>query len=371
MAQLIYGSGGPLSQLRQDYETNQALLSAQPKLVQRFLQLQAQQVADALIQHLPQVRFTLPDQVVDPTQAGQTLTVPPDQRGQTVGGAIARLRRTDLRLAFRQRLAELEQSTQPAVVLAGFLIRHATAIHMVYNLLPAGRTVSYIAEEDEEIPTIPVKDQLDPESAITADTDAIAEEGQADVGRGELQVPYVPAARRFYLPQWVAFDEQDKLLVGSLKEAQADLASMENYVDILHVAVGLAPYLVADPIYQDKRYGMLGQMINQGRALARYQTGEIIRIIKERAAANDLNRGLRLSLPFFDDQDLKMKIHPVEVIPAGRIMFVPAFVVRAAREEHAKVAQDTRLNSSTRKHLLDELYTLETVFSQVSPNKNG
>ena len=69
MAQLMYGSGSPLSQLRQDYEIHQALLNAQATLVQRFLQLQAQQIADALMQHLPQVRFTLPDQVMDPAQA--------------------------------------------------------------------------------------------------------------------------------------------------------------------------------------------------------------------------------------------------------------------------------------------------------------
>jgi hypothetical protein len=36
--------------------------------------------------------------------------------------------------------------------------------------------------------------------------------------------------------------------------------------------------------------------------------------------------------------------------------------VRAAREEQAKVAQDTRLSPSTRKHLLAELKTLEQAF---------
>ena len=36
--------------------------------------------------------------------------------------------------------------------------------------------------------------------------------------------------------------------------------------------------------------------------------------------------------------------HDFEVIPAGRIMFVPAFVVRAVQGQ-AKVAQDTRLSS--------------------------
>jgi hypothetical protein len=69
-----------------------------------------------------------------------------------------------------------------------------------------------------------------------------------------------------------------------------------------------------------------------------------------------------LSLPYFDDQALKLKIHPFVVIPAGRIMFVPAFMVRAAREEAVKVAQDTRLSPSTRKHLLAELALLEHAF---------
>ncbi len=89
MAQPMYGSESPLSQLRQDYETHQALLDAQATLVQRFLQLQAQQIADALLQHLSQVHFTLPDQVVDPVQGGRTLIVPADKRGQSIGGIFA------------------------------------------------------------------------------------------------------------------------------------------------------------------------------------------------------------------------------------------------------------------------------------------
>ena len=43
-------------------------------------------------------------------------------------------------------------------------------------------------------------------------------------------------------------------------------------------------------------------------------------------------------------------------------MFVPAFVVRAACEESVKVAQDTRLSPSTRKHLLAELALLDQSF---------
>ncbi len=355
---------GPASQLRQDYESWQALFGAQPAIVQRFFEAQARQLADAVIQHVSQVRFNLPDRVVTQTGGDPAVAVPPEYRDQMAGGLIDRLTRADTGAALRQRLGELEQSPNPAVAASAGLMRHATVTHMVRGVLPSGRTVNYIAAEGEEIPTIPTGNALEPASAITSTGDAIAEEGSAEseAGRGELLVPYVPAARRFYLPQWVAFDDEDRLLVNTVNQAEAHVGSMQRFLTVLHAAVSLAPYIVANEVYQQKRYGILGQLVNQGRALARYKTNEIIQIIKRRASANDLNRGLSLSLPYFDDQTLQMETHPFEIIPAGRIMFVPAFVVRAAREEHAKVAQDTRLNPSTRKHLLAELKALETAF---------
>jgi hypothetical protein len=242
---------------------------------------------------------------------------------------------------------------------------------MVHGMLPAGRSITYKAADGEEIPSIPVADELEPESAITAATDAIVEEGEAETGRGELLVPYVPAARRFYLPQWVAFDDEGNLLVNSTNEAESDIASMQRFLSVLHAAVALAPYIVVDEDYQQKRYGMLGQLVNQGRALARYETQEISNTIKHRAASGDLNRGLSLSLPYFDDQALEMKTHDFEIIPAGRIMFVPAFVVRAARREEAMVAQDTRLSASTRKHIMAELKKLEDSFEDWSLSRSG
>ena len=354
-------------QLREEWQAQQVLFEAQPPLVQRFLEAQARQLAEALAQHerVPQVRFGLPDKVVVHTPAhghGTLVTIPAEDREQLAGGLIDRLTRGDIRAVLRERLAELEQSPSRAVATSAGLVRYATVVHMVHNLLPAGRSVTYRAAEGEEIPTLPVSDELEPASAIMATTDAIAEEGQADEGRGELQVPYAPAARKFYLPRWVAFDEEGRLLVNSDSEAEAHVASMQRFLGILHAAVSLAPYIVADEDYQRKRYGMLGQLVSQGRLLACHQTGEIIQTIKRRAAAGDLNRGLSLSLPYFDDQALEMRMNEFVIIPAGRIMFVPAFVVRAAREEQVKVAQDTRLNHSTRVHLLSELEALEQAF---------
>jgi hypothetical protein len=346
-------------QLTQEYEYQQALFANQPAIVQRFLEGQAQSIADALISRTSQARFTLPDRVVTQiAQIGQEgmITIPEAQRQNVVGGPLQR----DVRELLTQRLNELERSVDQAIAVSAGLLRYATAAHMVHDLLPAGRTVTYRADDDEQIPTIPVEDGA-PESAITQASDAIVEAG-SNGDRGELQTPFVPAARRFFLPQWVAFDDQGKLLVGSVKEAEAHVQSMQRYVMILHRALSLAPYMSANEEYQRKRYGILGQLINQGRALANFKTDEIICEIKARAEKQTLNRGLSITLPYFDDQTLQMNRTNFEVIPAGRIMFIPAFIVRASRGEQAKASQDTRLNASTRKHLLAQLKALETAF---------
>ena len=354
----------PASHLRQEYEQSKKLFEDQPVIIQRFVESQARLVAEGLVSKIYQLQFNLPDRVSMPVkQVGQnaTVTIPEAQRHQSLGGFGNGLTRHEIRESVLIRLRELEQSPDQAIATSANLIRYTAATHMVINMLPAGRNVTYRPDEDEVIPSIPLGDAA-PESAITQGSDAIAEEGQAEAGRGELQSPFVPAARRFYLPQWVAFDLDGKLLAGSEKEAEAQIQSMQRYVQILHRASSLASYLVACDDYQRKRYGILGQLINQGRALARYKTAEIIREIKRRAATGNLNRGLSVSMPYFDDQNLTMVEMRFDVIPHGRILFVPAFVVRASLSEQAKVAQDTRLNSSTRKHLLEQLKALETAF---------
>jgi hypothetical protein len=350
--------------LRQEYESQKGLFESQTVIIQRFLELQGRQVAEALVNRTYAARFALPDRIV--TQVKRindtaSISLPEKDREQVVGGLANRLTGRDVRQEIVHRLNELEQSPDQSIAVSAGLLRYAASAHMISNMLPDGRTVTYLAEGEEEIPTIPAGDET-PESAITQASDAIAEEGAGEAGRGDLQVPFVPAARRFYLPQWVAFDGEGKLLVGTVEEAEAHVVSMQRYAAILHRAVSLTAYMVASEEYQRKRYGILGQLINQGRALARYRTQEIIGEIRSRAENQDLNRGLSITLPYFDDQNLEMDKLRFEVIPAGRIMFVPAFIVRASRGEQAKVAQDTRLNPSTRKHLLDQLRTLEAAF---------
>jgi hypothetical protein len=357
----------PIQPLRGEYDHAAALFNRQPVMAQHFLEAQSRKIASAILQNQSQVRFTLPDRVVTDAagHAGpSSVPVPAEFREQVTGGVIDRITRSDLRTLLRQRLAELESSNRKSVAISAQLIRFATARFMVYSMLPSGRSVEYIAPEGEEIPSFPVENPQEVQSAITEQTDAIVETGEQEQGRGELQVPFVPDARRFFLPQWVAFGLQGNLLDNASGEAENQVTSMQRYLSVLHAAVSLAPYFVVDGEYQKKRYGMLGQLVNQGRALTCYQTAEIIQVIKKRAAAHDLNRGLSLSLPFFDDQLLEIRSHNFTIIPAGRIMFVPAFVVRACREEQAKVGQDTRLSPSTRKYLLFQLKMLEGAFTE-------
>jgi len=355
--------------LTEEYKRQQALFSAQPAIIQHFLEVQGKLIAEAIVDGESQVRFSLPDRIVctiENVDQPALVTIPQNQRNYSAGSFINRLRKVELHKELRHTLVQLEQSPDRAVSVATSLLRHAAVTHMVYNMLPAGRTVAYKpADESETIPSVPEYDAFEAESAITASTDAIAEEGKTDEGRGDLLVPFVPFARKFFLPQWVAFDQNGDLLVKSLKEAEAHIKSMQRFMEVLFLAVALAPYISADEEYAKKRYGMLGQLVNQGRALAIYQSEEIIARIKERADSGNLNRGLSLSLPYFDDQELRVDTTKFEIIPAGRIMFVPAFVVRAVRQEEMKVSQDTRLSPATRNHLLHLLELLEQAFENL------
>lgn len=357
------GADTAWSYLAQELADWQALYSAQPSLGQRFFDLQGQALATALLETDSQAQFSLPNYVTltGLDGAARETALPSRQRTHTLRGWAEWLNTQSLPGMLRQRLDELEADENPGLAAAAGLVRYATVKHLVYRMLPAGRNVTYAQETGETIPNKPGELPAGRTSAITAASDAIVE-GEAS---GEmLLVPYAPDAQHFFLPQWVALDQNNHLLTHSDEEAEALLGSMQRYVKVLHIAVSLASYMVADPVYQQKRYGMLGQLVNQGRAFARYKTTEIITDIQARVKKGLLNRGLSLSLPYFDDQNLEMRLLEMDVIPSGWIMFVPAFLVLAARREQAKVAQDTRLSPSTRKHLKTLLQMLETAFTQ-------
>ena len=64
----------PTTRLHDEFIEKQTLFNAQPAIVQRFLEAQSRLIADALIEHHPYVKFTLPDKIV--AEISQSVTVP-------------------------------------------------------------------------------------------------------------------------------------------------------------------------------------------------------------------------------------------------------------------------------------------------------
>jgi hypothetical protein len=102
--------------------------------------------------------------------------------------------------------------------------------------------------------------------------------------------------------------------------------------------------------------------IARGRELSRLGVEEAVAEIQRRASAGRLNRGLSLSLPYFDDRALELRHREICVVPRGRVQFVPAFVVLACEREMVCVSRDDALSEGTRKHLVEGLERLAAAF---------
>jgi hypothetical protein len=149
---------------------------------------------------------------------------------------------------------------------------------------------------------------------------------------------------------------------GSIPETQATLDSLLRCAALLGAAATLAPWLAVDESYLQTCDALLQKLIDTGRSLAGCITEEIIATIKRREEGGELNRGLSLSLPYFDDRALELKTYDFEVIPNGRILFEPGYVMWVARHEQQDVEQNPSLSASVRGQLLAELRTLEIAF---------
>jgi hypothetical protein len=103
-------------------------------------------------------------------------------------------------------------------------------------------------------------------------------------------------------------------------------------------------------------------VVARGRDLASQAVDELIMEMRRRSARHQLDRGVRLSFPFYDDRRLSLRWRDFTVIPRGRILFVPAFVVMATEREIERVRADPRLSETTRDHLVVLLERLRHAF---------
>lgn len=310
IASFPYIAQDPPVNLQQQYARQQVCYSSQPTAVQRTIEIQARLIARGIEERLSPIYFVLPEQIaceVDGNAQMQLQPVPAGLREQKIGDLLGQLNISDI----DRHLKNLETDENHAVSTGAALVRFLIAISLVQSVLPASQR------------------------------------------------------------DWDVFDENCNLLVNSIAEAREKISDMRHALDMLANAVKLAPYLIVDKDFQWKRSGLQGQMLGQGRALAQHEIGEIIRAIRRRADGNALNRGFNLSLPYFDDQDLEIKTHTFEVIPAGRVGFDPLFIVWAARYQQSEMTKQKKMSPSTCNHLVDLLKTLEKAFDKAGRSTQG
>jgi hypothetical protein len=351
---------GPEGFLSEAYAAHRHRFAAQPAKTWRSVEAEAERLGELLAKTevVWHAIFVLPDEVAFGSGNG-VWPVPADRRTQHVGAGLDRLRGRGLRATLRQHLLKLEQSSDRSVATGAKLIRHATAVWIIRHV------GEFAIESPPDSGGHQPGPALDPNGS-----DGMSQEGTPTENGGPPAPAFawfVPGTSdgeggSFFVPEWAAFDDQDRLLVDSPAQADSYLGLLQDSLAALRAAISLAPYMVADEVYQAKRAGLLRQLADQGRALARYETREVVAVLQRRTAGGQLNRGLKVSLPYYDDQALRLMLRTFEVIPAGRIMYVPALGVQAVQDEQAKVAQDTRLSSSTRDHLLEELEMLMRAF---------
>ncbi len=301
----------PTTYLSQEYLRWQMLFAVQSMSTQQFIQAEAERISQFIFQPSARLRFSLPHQIRSADETADWI-IPARQRIVQTGSLFKRLDQAGASRSICLQLTKISSLENHALAVAAGLLRFSIAHAIIYQLLPAG--------------------QVDG-------------------------------------PQWAVFDDQDQLLVNSRADAEACLAELKQYILVLQSAAELAPYMVVDLAYQQKRSGLFSQIVNQGQSYARYRTREIIHTIQHRAAANSLNRGLSVDLPYFDDQTLDIHSKSIEMIPPSRVMFVPAFVVVAVRKALTQLDKEISLSQSTRKHLQSLLRMVETAFLPGSQNR--
>jgi hypothetical protein len=300
-------------QLRQTYENRCSLFFAQPLPVKQFFIVQSQILDGTFLKDEPFVHFQLPERVICEAGASTPLPVPENQRNQKAGGRVNRLKREPFQAVLSEHLAKLEKSPDRAVSAAACLTRFTLVLYMVQGMLPAKRN------QATGFPLVTKKEQ------------PLFQDGEIEKGRNNQPT-----------------------LENSLQRSATILASAANF----------APYILADEGYQLQCISILGELVKQGQGIAIRQTHEIIARLKAKAAAHELDRGLSLSLPYFDDGKMDLSLYDFEVIPTGRIPFDPRCVIMATRAERTKVANAIRFSRLTCTHLLSELSMLEAAFEE-------
>ncbi|GAB4475635.1 MAG: hypothetical protein Kow0088_12650 [Anaerolineales bacterium] len=150
-------------------------------------------------------------------------------------------------------------------------------------------------------------------------------------------------------------------------EEMSDLANLRANLEMLSIALAFEPAITESQLFAIRYQKAVQQLISRGRSYAQQLSLKMIQTLRQRAERNDLNRGVSVSVPYFDDQKLDLCFYQLQIIPPGRIPFEETYVVQAAQQAKQKVTHDQSLNTETRQHLYEQLDLLEKSF-RINPH---
>jgi hypothetical protein len=160
---------------------------------------------------------------------------------------------------------------------------------------------------------------------------------------------------------YTAFDEHG-VRTAELNDDDALIGQLSRRLDWLRTAEWLYPAWTTHDLYNSASALLTAHLTDQGRALANYYTQQIINDVRQAWRAGKITRGLTLFIPYLDERLYRMKTHKVVVIPTGRILFRPEFVIGACRLAERKIRKDLNLSQSTRWQLLSQLDSITQAF---------
>ena len=288
-------------ELRQSLKLAESVLSQQPESLQSEYHRAGQQVTQALVERASSGAIQLPYRLFQDTP----LQVQPAWTLLRAGSLVHRLRRRPCSSAIIQRLATLARSTNPVV--AG-----------------SAQLTAYLSTQ-EILDFLPQPDDL--RAAKCAAFDKL----------GQLIAPDEPSA---------------DALVRRLSDGLQWLGTVER----------LFPGWITHDRYNEELEALSSCLIEQGRALAMHYTRQIVSEVQHSWWSGKLTRGLTLYIPYLDENRFRMRQYDVVVIPTGRILFRPEFVVGACRVSQHKVRKDAALSQATRWQLLSQLELIIQAF---------
>ncbi|MFZ5808213.1 MAG: hypothetical protein ACOY16_02925 [Chloroflexota bacterium] len=281
----------------------QALCLVQTPAVRQHFVEQGQIICQAILQGSSKVQFRFPERIRllgDDLQTWREENIARRYRQQWAGNRLLRGRSGELVKSFIQRMSELQSSADEAIATCAEIIRYQTALAL-FSSLPR----------------------------------KVVEETSSGV---------------------------DALAASTLEEAECQVHELEGYVHVLTMAFAVEPAIGEEEAYSNMTSRMIQRLIEAGLSYCQRSTLQIISTIRQRVAQNSLNRGLSVSIPYFDDEVLQLRRFDLEVIPPSRILFEPIFVVNAVQEAKKMVSDDPNLSPGTRQHLFEQLEVLEKSF---------